>query len=407
LPASTILLIDADAESAETISTALTNVGYTVTTASDPDDGFAKVADHQLAIIDVLLGDKTPIDLCREIRGTPALAGVPILCVGQSDDVEDRIRFLEAGADDVMAKPFDSRELEARVEALLLRFQRSKDLRAVVSADGITVSRQRRTVAVHSPRGGVGTTTIATNVAMVMARQKPDRVVLVDLHLQFGQVATHLNVEAKQTLADVVRDEAAMTEPELLRTYAARHDSGLHVLAAPTSPELAELITAAHVDRILTTLLDSYDLIVIDAGSWLDERTMTAFEHAETVIFAVSPEISALKALTGLLEYLNEAGSVAAKSTFVLNNQFAREILKLRDVESALGMKVTSELPYDPFIYLKSVNAGVPVVLSEPRSVAAERFSKLATAAFGSDGVVVPEGAEAKRQSRLGGLLRR
>jgi pilus assembly protein CpaE len=407
LPASTILLIDADAESAETISTALTNVGYTVTTATDPDDGFAKVADHQLAIIDVVSGEKTPIELCREIRGTPALAGIPILCVGQSDDVEDRIRFLEAGADDVMAKPFDSRELEARVEALLLRFQRSKDLQAVVSADGITVSRQRRTVAVHSPRGGVGTTTIATNVAMVMARRKPDRVVLVDLHLQFGQVATHLNVEAKQTLADVARDEAAMTEPELLRTYAARHDSGLHVLAAPTSPELAELITAQHVDRILTTLLESYDLIVIDAGSWLDERTMTAFEHAETVIFAVSPEISALKALTGLLEYLNEAGSVAAKSTFVLNNQFAREILKLRDVESALGTKVTSELPYDPFIYLKSVNAGVPVVLSEPRSVAAERFAKLATAAFGSDGVVVPEGAETKRQRRLGGLLRR
>ena len=76
-----------------------------------------------------------------------------------------------------------------------------------------------------------------------------------------------------------------MREPELLRTYATRHDSGLHVLAAPTSPELAELITAAHVDRILTTLLESYDSVVIDAGSWLDERTMTAFEHAETVIF--------------------------------------------------------------------------------------------------------------------------
>ena len=173
-----------------------------------------------------------------------------------------------------------------------------------------------------------------------MARQRPDRVVLVDLHLQFGQVATHLNLEVKQSIADVARDEAAMREPELLRTYATRHDSGLHVLAAPTSPELAELVTAEHVDRILTTLLESYDSVVIDAGSWLDERTMTVFEHAETVIFAVCPEIGALKALHGLLDYLNEAGSVAAKSTFVLNNQFAREILKLRDVESALGTQV-------------------------------------------------------------------
>src|SRR5262249_22368499 len=208
----------------------------------------------RVGIVDVVAGERSGVDACREIRSLPGISTLPILCVGQTDDVEERIRFLEAGADDVMAKPFDNRELEARVEALLLRFQRSKDLQAVVSSDGITVTRQRRTVAVHSPRGGVGTTTIATNVAMVMARQKPDRVVLVDLRLQFGQVATHLNLEAKQSLADVARDDAAMSEPELLRTYAARHDSGLHVLAAPASPELAELITADHVDKILTTL---------------------------------------------------------------------------------------------------------------------------------------------------------
>ena len=196
MPASTILLIGADAPSAESIAGVLTGVGYTVTTLADPSKAFAKVADHQLAIIDVVEGEKSAVEICREIRSTPSLAAIPVLCVGQSDSVEERIQFLEAGADDVMVKPFDARELEARVEALLLRFQRSKDMTAVVSADGITVTRRRRTVAVHSPRGGVGTTTIATNIAVVAAREKPDRVVLVDLHLQFGQAATHLNLEA-------------------------------------------------------------------------------------------------------------------------------------------------------------------------------------------------------------------
>jgi pilus assembly protein CpaE len=406
VPASTILLIEADDASGTLISGVLTGVGYTVDTVADADEAFPKVAQHQLAIIDVVGGTKSGVDVCREIRSTPSLAAIPVLCVGQSDDVEERIRFLEAGADDVMAKPFDARELEARVEALLLRFQRSKDMTAVVSNDGLTMTRQRRTVAVHSPRGGVGTTTIATNVAMVAARQKPDRVVLVDLHLQFGQVATHLNLDVKQSLADVARDDAAMREPELLRTYASRHDSGLHVLAAPTSPELAELITAAHVDRILTTLLESYESVVIDAGSWLDERTMTAFEHAETVILAVCPEIGALKALHSLLDYLNEAGSVAAKSTFVLNNQFGREILKLRDVESALGTKVAIELPYDPFLYLKAVNEGVPIVLGAPRSPAADRLTKLSAIAFGTDNVALPA-VEQRKSGRFGGLIRR
>jgi pilus assembly protein CpaE len=401
VPASTILVIDADASSGETISAILTGVGYTVTTIADPKDAFAKVGAHQLTIIDVVKGPKTAFDVCREIRSTPALSLLPVLCVGQSDDVEERILFLEAGADDVMAKPFDARELEARVEALVLRFQRSRDMSAVVSPDGLTMSHRRRSVAVHSPKGGVGTTTIATNLAMVAAMRRPDRVALVDLHLQFGQVATHLNLNVKQSLADVARDDSSMREPELLRTYATRHESGLHVFAAPTSPELAELITAQHVDRILTGLLQTYDSVILDTGSWLDERTMTAFEHAETVVFVVCPEISALKALHSLLDYLNETGSVSAKSTFVLNNQFAREILRLRDVESALGARVAVEVPYDPFLYLKAVNEGVPIVIGAPRSVPAELFVKLSTTAFGIDAIEVPAAPETRKAGRF------
>jgi pilus assembly protein CpaE len=404
VPASTILLIEADQAFGASISTGLTGVGYTVTVIADPDEALDHVQEHQVVIIDVVNGAKSAIDICREIRATPSMASIPILCVSQNDDVEDRIRFLEAGADDVVAKPFDTREIEARIEALLLRFQRSKDLTAIVSTNGITVSRTRRIIAVHSPKGGVGTSTIATNVAMAAAKLRPDRVIIVDLDLQFGQVATHLNLMPRQTIADVVRDDAALREPDLLRTYATRHDSGLHVLAAPTGPEAAALITPTHVDRILGTLLQSYDQVVIDTGSWLDERTLRVFEHAENVLFVMNPEIPALKAMSALIEYLNEAGTVADKSTFILNNMFGREILKLRDVESALGSKVSLELPYDPFIYLKAVNEGIPVVTGAPRSIAAERFIQLSVAAFGQDG---PTAATPKDAQRSGGLFRR
>jgi pilus assembly protein CpaE len=403
VPASTILLLASDAAARESTAAVLSGAGYTVTQAADADEAFARAIEHQLVIIDGPSGDKSAVDVCREIRATPALAAIPVMCVG-GDDVEERIGFLEAGADDVVARPIDPREIEARVEALLLRFQRSRDRSPVISPDGLTIQRARRTVAVYSPKGGVGTTTIATNIAIAAVARRPDRVVLVDLALQFGGVATLLNLDPKQTLADVVRDEAALREPELLRTYAMRHDSGLHVLAAPAAPEAAESVTPGHVEQILSTLLDGYDLVVVDAGSTLDERVMTIFEAAEAVILPVTPEIAALKAVHQLLEYLSEMGSVGLKTTYVLNNVFAREILKVRDVESFLGTRMSAELPYDPFLYLKASNEGIPIVTGAARSTAAERLVRLSSAAFGEDGTSVQGVPDDRKQS---GLFRR
>ena len=407
MPASTILVLSAAATSGEPIAPALTTAGYTVTASTDADAAFSQVVEHQLVILDLgsgsVDGAKSGVELCREIRATPAMAAAPVLCVASSDDVEERIGFLEAGADDVIARPFDGRELEARVEALLLRFQRSRDLAPVVSADGLTLAHARRVVVVYSPKGGVGTTTIAVNVAVAAAQRRPDKVVLVDLDLQFGGVATHLNLHPKQTIIDAVRDDAALREPELLRTYAMRHDSGLHVLAAPTTPEAAEQITPDHVINIVGTLLDGYESVVIDAGSSLDERILSVFELAETIIMPVYPEIAALKAVHGLLDYLNEAGTFGAKATFVLNNMFAREILKPRDIEAALGTRISMDLPYDGFLYLKAINEGVPIILGAARSAPAERLTRLSATAFGQDAFSVPAAAP----ERKGGLFGR
>jgi pilus assembly protein CpaE len=386
----------------------LAGVGYSVTSAESAEEAFRLAGDHQLVIIDVVTGPKTAADVCREIRQTPALSAVPVLCISQSDDVEDRIRFLEAGADDVMAKPFDARELEARVEALLLRFRRSRDLSPALvhESKGRPV---RRLVTCFSPKGGVGTTTIAVNVAVSVAERRPDKTLLIDLARQFGQVATHLNLTVRHTLADVARDDSALREPELLRSYTTRHESGLHVLAAPGTPELAELVQGEKMERLLETTLEAYESIVIDAGSQLDEPAMVALDRADAVVFSVHPEIAALKALHSMLEVLAEVGSIGGKATFVLNNAFAKDILKLRDVEGALGTRIAMDLPYDPFIYLKAVNEGIPVVKGAPRSIAAERLTRLAAIVFGED-TSVAAGAQAekeKRSNRLGGLLRR
>ncbi|GIW20254.1 MAG: hypothetical protein KatS3mg065_0550 [Chloroflexota bacterium] len=307
VPPTPILLVEADPEAAAPIEAALAAAGHPVTRVATAADALRAAAGVGLVVIDVLPEGESAVELCRDIRRTPALAAVAVMCVAQSDDVEERIRFLEAGADDVVVRGFDARELEARVDALILRFRRSRRPEAL---GGLVAERpEQRTIVVFSPKGGVGTTTIATNIAVAAATKTPDRVCLIDLVLQFGQVATHLNLEPRQTIADLVRDEQALSEPELLRTYALRHDSGCHVLAAPLVPDLADGVTAEHVRRLLGTALGTYDRLVVDAGSRLDERVLAALEVASGVVLPISPEIAALKALHAVLEYLNESGA--------------------------------------------------------------------------------------------------
>ena len=172
MPANSILLLDRDPRSSELIQRVLTASGAAVTILTDSAAAIAAAPDFSLVIIDVVETATSPADVCRALRSQTALASIPVLCICQSDDVEERIRFLEAGADDVIAKPFDGRELEARVEALGVRFTTSRDL-APLAATEATASRPRNLVAIFSPKGGAGATTLATNIASVMAERRP------------------------------------------------------------------------------------------------------------------------------------------------------------------------------------------------------------------------------------------
>jgi pilus assembly protein CpaE len=304
-----------------------------------------------------------------------------------------------------IGRPYDARELEARVEALVARFQRSRAISQGLEPPPPLIPGRRRTLAVFSPKGGVGTTTIAVNLAVVMATRRPDDVLLIDLDLQFGAVAVHLDLSPRQTLIDLVRDDVALAEGELVRGYATRHESGLHVLPGSPSPEQGELVTEPLLGRLLRTAASAYGIVVVDAGSYLDERTLGALEWADAVILPFQPEIPALKAVHSLLDYLTTTGNIPSKSIYVLNTAFAKQALRMRDIELALGTTVAVELPYDPLAYLNAANEGVPVVIGAPRTAAALRLIGLADSVFGSDaGESQPAPAAS---GRFGGLLRR
>ena len=379
--------------------------GRALTRIEEPDALVAAAADQDVIVLDVVAPPKSIVDLAKEVRAVPELAEVPILAITGSDDVEERIRLLEAGADDVMIRPVDDRELDARVEALDLRHRRSRELRGSSTLVATTRRPGQRLIAVYSPKGGVGTTTVAVNLALAIAARAADQVALVDLTPMGGHVATHLDLRPRLTIADLVRDSAGLISPEILRsTYLTRHEAGVLVLAGSTTPQTQALMPGAEATRILEAVLAAVPNVVVDLGSHLDDRVMAGIDASDDVVFVVTPDFPALKAVHGMLEFLGEGGGQRADPTIVVNETYALQTLTPGDIETALGRRVAIRIPYDPLLYLRAANQGTPVFAGAPTSQPSRRYDQLAGVILGED---APASIEGPRRRGLGGFFGR
>ncbi|HYM53138.1 MAG TPA: AAA family ATPase [Candidatus Dormibacteraeota bacterium] len=403
MPPNPILICAPSDELRNQLEAQFENAGYVTASVATPADAVAALRD---AAFDLVVAEGLAVSGAIGRIRTAAPIPTPVLVIAPAGDVEARIAFLEAGADDVITAGFARRELEARVEALLIRAGRvsPETSRAHPPAGEI--------VTFFSPKGGVGTTTLAVNAAILLtgggrAPGSPGvRVLLVDLDLQFGQVATHMNLTPRFDLAGLAGDEQALADPELAYSYLTLHSSGVHVLAAPTHPDADFRVSLDQLDRALSLLRPRFDHVIVDCGSRLDPRTLWMLEQADTHIFVIFPEIAALRATSLLLGFLAETATLRARTHFVVNHIFPKELLRTRDIENLLRSKPVAEIPYTEVEMIRAVNEGVPVVISRPSSAVALALQKVAHAIAG----VEPEptanapGGRGRRERR-GGLL--
>lgn len=393
MAANSILVCAPPGDLRTSIETVLGEAGYKVTIVEDAPAAEAAIRESN---IDVVVADGLSVSAAvRSLRSASPSKPTPIIVVAPGDDVEARIAFLEAGADDVLGIGFEPREMAARVEALLVRHGQIPPTAAGTSGEGAKV------IAFIAAKGGVGTTALAVNTALVLAQRSPGRVLLIDLDLQFGQVATHLNLVPTYDVTELVADETALRESDVAFSFLMSHDAGLAILAAPAQPDSETRVGAEQIDQLLNVLAPRFEYIVVDCASHLDPRTLTVLERADVHVIPVLPELSALKATSGLTSVLSETTALRARSLFVVNRIFPRELLKTSDVESLLQARVSAEIPYADVHMIRAVNEGTPLVLGRPASPPAAALRGLA------DLVTQTEGGAVEAPKRRGGLFRR
>jgi pilus assembly protein CpaE len=403
LPATSILLVDSDQSSADAIASALRSSGHDVALTHDNREAREGLAGRRLLIISAQRQRARRLELLREVRGDLATAAFPVLVIVGPEVAEERVSWFEAGADDVLVRPFDPRELEARVDALLVRYVKSQEL----STGEDAVGPAHHLIAFVGAKGGVGTTTVAVNVARAMAEIRPDGVAIVDTDIQRGQVATHLDLTPRTNVADLAEDDQALAQPEMLDQYLVRHASGLAVLASPGTPDMEGVVGGEALRKVLTLLGQKREIVVVDAGSRIDERLNTTLEVADEVVFVMAPDIASLRAMKSLVQSLGHAGAAVSRTTFVLNHQYQQELLKRPAVENVLGARLGFELPYDSVLYQKAVNQGVPLVRGAPGSAPARAFQDLAAYLLAPRDEAAPQVRPTSGRQRLAAALKR
>ncbi|MHB9093463.1 MAG: response regulator [Eubacteriales bacterium] len=311
-------------------------------------------------------------------------------------------KAMVAGAREYMVKPFSTDELVDTIRKVC-DFEQKRRVHLTEPSVVKELQRDPQIITVFSTKGGVGKTTIATNLAVSLAEETRKKVVIVDLDLQFGDVAVMLNIIPKRTITEMIQDINQM-DSDVLEGYLITHPTGVKVLPCPTRPEYAELITGTHVEKILSILKQNYDYIVIDTPQFFHETTLTALDLCHQILIVVSLDLPTIKNVKLGLEVLDSL-HLKGKVKLVLNRSSSDMGIKYEDMEENLGMKVAVHIPSDGRTVVSSVNKGDPFVVTDPNTRITESIRGLARMVTLGDLKTQKAGKTADKKGLLGRLF--
>lgn len=332
----------------------------------------AKKLSPDIILMDANVRGGNGIDVIERLSvEVPAAAIIIMSPQGKQEYLQ---RALLAGAKNYLIKPFDNTELVNMVRQVYKQQQR---LRNILRQGGPTSRQPGKVISVISNKGGAGKTTIAVNLAVALAERPDARVGILDANLQFGDVATYLNLAPRASIVDAVVEKDTLDETAL-ETFMTPYNDRLSLLAAPARPEQAEAVTGGNMKAILSQMKKKYEVVVVDTATDLNEITLSVLDESDAIILLAGSDLPTLKNMKLCLEILQSLKYGDDKVHIVLNRANSAGGLSVQQVEKSLNLKFYATIPSDGKTVLPSINHGIPFVLANHHSAVAQTVFQLA-----------------------------
>jgi pilus assembly protein CpaE len=395
------VIVEVDQSAAEALQSAV-GAGSAIVPALEYLHRYLEERPDEYAII---IGPSVDLSAAVALADTMRVTkpAVGVILVRRRVDTAVLAEALRAGMREVV----EERDLKALNEAVARAYALHDALTAATSEDSGPPTRRGTLITVFLAKGGVGKTTISTNLAATLADNGKRSVCLVDLDLALGDVSIVMQLFPIHTIADAVGMEGTL-DPQAVEGLLTQHSPGLSVLVAPVQPDAKDRIKGDMIGRILHILKERFDVIVVDTPPAFDEVVLQAFDESDLLLLVANLDVPALKSLKITAETLSLLNHPRDRWRLVLNRADMKVGLTPHEVEKTLDMPITASIPQSNDVPT-SINHGKPIALESPRHPVSQAIKRLALDCIADapplDGPASSDAASS--DPKRGGLLRR
>lgn len=373
-----ILIVDDDLDTLRLVGLMLQKIGYQISAASNGEQGLAKAFEERpdLILLDVMMPDMDGYEVTRRLRKNPATVDIPILMFTAKTQLDDKVVGFEVGADDYLTKPTHPTELQAHIKALLSRSPKGEG----ASVKTALAEKHGYVIGVLSARGGLGVTSVASNIASALLARTQEDVIFAELVPGQGTLAMDLGIPSQSALNEILSGSVVEVTREKVASALISHNSGLKLLLASEQPrDIALTSQVKKYDSLIERLAGLARFVVVDLGSGLPEFTQSILPLCSEKIIVVEGLVNSIRHSKLLIDDIANLKVDRKTIGVILNNRVRSESqMSLRQVQDKIEHSITSSLTPAPEIFSQALRVQSTVVVSQPLSTTAQQFLKIA-----------------------------